>query len=133
MKPLFFMIMVGLAFVTAAQAGNGRKEKKANAALQGTVADAATRKPLTGVTVSISGRGNDKKELATDAQGAFKATALVPGEVTILLEKKGYQTLRKEGVAIREGAMLKLTMEMEEEEDVAEEVFHPLLRLLQGE
>ena len=57
----------------------------------------------------------------------------MPGEVTILLEKKGYQTLRKEGVAIREGSTLKLTMEMEEEQDDAEEVFHPLLRLLQGE
>ena len=127
------MIIAGLAAATVVQAGNGRKEKKADAAVQGSVSDAATRKPLTGVTVSISGRGNDKKELATDAQGAFKVTALVPGEVTILLEKKGYQTLRKEGVAIREGSTLKLTMEMEEEQDDAEEVFHPLLRLLQGE
>ena len=58
------MIIAGLAAATAVQAGNGRKEKKADAAVQGSVSDAATRKPLTGVTVSISGRGNDKKELA---------------------------------------------------------------------
>ena len=49
-----------------------------------------------------------------------------PGEVTIILEKKGYKTYRKEGVVIREGVTLKLSFDIEEEEEGG---FHPLLRL----
>jgi len=53
------------------------------------------------------------------------------GEVVIILEKKGYKTMRKEGIVIKEGVSLKLNFDIAFEEDDSD-VFHPFMRLLDG-
>lgn len=105
-------------------------DKKGDPSINGTVSDAESKKPVQGVTVLISGKGQEKKELTTDASGAFKTSQLNPGEVTIVLEKKGYRTCKKEGVVIKEGVTLKLNLDIEEEDD--SDFFHPLLRMMDG-
>ena len=109
-----------------AQANDEIENKKGDPSINGFVADAESKKAVQGVVVYISGKGQEKKEFTTDASGNFKVPPMNPGEVTITLEKKGYKTYRKEGVVIREGVTLKLSFDIEEEEDGA---FHPLLRL----
>ena len=103
-------------------------EKKGDPSINGYVSDAESKRPVQGVTVLISGKGQDKKELITDASGNFKTNQLAPGEVTIVMEKKGYRTYKKEGVVIKEGITLKLYMDMEEDDNAG--VFYPLLRLM---
>ena len=109
-----------------------RDDRKGDPLINGFVSDAESKKPVQGVTVSISGKGQEKKEtLTTDASGNFKTNQLAPGEVTIILEKKGYRTYRKEGVMIKEGTTLRLNLDMEVNDDSG--VFHPLLRMMEGE
>ena len=103
--------------------------------IQGFVADAVTKKPVQGVTVSISQKGQDKqekKEFVTDASGNFKVPQLPNGEVIIILEKKGYKTYRREGVVIKEGCSLKLNIDLVNTNDDESEVFHPLMRMMEG-
>lgn len=109
------------------------RESDADPILQGTVADATTKKPVKGVTISISvvkGQEKEKKEVVTDASGNFKIPQMPAGEILIVLEKKGYKTYRKEGVVIKEGASLKLTFDMVNMEEDESDVFHPLMRMM---
>ncbi len=120
---LLLSLLIPLSYF--AKANDEVENKKGDPSINGYVSDADSKKAVQGVTVSITA-GKEKKEFTTDASGNFKVPAMNPGEVTITLEKKGYKTYRKEGVVIREGVTLKLTLDIEEEEDGA---FHPLLRL----
>jgi hypothetical protein len=56
------------------------------------------------------------------------------GEVVIILEKKGYKTCRREGVIIKEGVALKLNFDIVNvsTEDDDGDVFHPLMRMVEG-
>ena len=127
---LFTLLIVSAMWASAKNIVPG-EDKKGDPSINGIVSDAENKKPVQGVTVSISAKGQDKREtLTTDAYGNFKTNQLSPGEVTIVLEKKGYRTYRKEGVLIKEGVTLKLAMDIEEDDDAG--VFHPLLRMIDG-
>lgn len=124
-------LLVVPAMWASANTGEPKDDKKGEPSINGYVSDAESKKPVQGVTVSISSKGQDKKEtITTDASGNFKSNQLAPGEVTITLEKKGYRTYRKEGVMIKEGTTLRINMDMEENDDAG--VFHPLLRMMEG-
>lgn len=132
-KQLLFLSILSFSFVMAnANNKNKTNGKTGEPSINGSVNDADSKKPVQGVTVSITGKGQEKKELTTDASGNFKANQLNPGEVTIILEKKGYRTYKKEGVVIKEGVSLKLSLDIEETDDDDSGVFHPLLRMMDG-
>lgn len=132
-KKVLLLLAVALPLSLLTRANGGAKgEGKSEPALMGSVSDASTKKPVQGVTVSISGvKGQDRKEFTTDAAGNFKVPQMPAGEVVIILEKKGYKTTRKEGIIIKEGVSLKLNFDMAFEEDDSD-VFHPFGRLLDG-
>jgi len=130
---LLLAALTTLSLLTKANGDNGAR-KSTEPVLQGCVADASTKKPVQGVTVSIStSKGQEKKEFTTDASGNFKVPQMPIGEVIIILEKKGYKTSRREGIIIKEGASLKMSFDitnlpMDDESDV----FHPLFRMMEG-
>jgi hypothetical protein len=130
---LLLAALLPLSLLTKANGDNGVR-KSTEPVLQGCVADASTKKPLQGVTVSIStSKGQEKKEFTTDASGNFKVPQMPVGEVIIILEKKGYKTTRREGVIIKEGVSLKMSFDitnlpLEDEGDV----FHPFFRMMEG-
>ena len=129
-KLLVILAVLPLAFI--AKANNGTDGKTAEPALQGSVSDAVTKKPLQGVTISItSSKMHGEKEFTTDASGIFKANQIPAGEVTIVLEKKGYKTYRREGVILKPGMSMKLNFDIKSEDEDSE-VFHPLLRMMEG-
>lgn len=135
-KKLFLACLLTTSFVWAQAnkglAGAGDK-KGGEPTINGYVSHADSKKPVLGVVVSITGKGVDKKEtLVTDSAGNFKAINISSGEVTIILEKRGFRTLRKEGILIKEGVTLKLNLDLEEEDD-NEGISHPLLRMIDGE
>lgn len=129
---LLLAALLPLSLLTKANGDNGNR--KTEPVLQGNVADASTKKPVQGVTVSISTpKGQEKKEFTTDASGNFKVPQMPVGEVIIILEKKGYKTTRREGIIIKEGVSLKVSfdltnMHIEDEGDV----FHPFFRMMEG-
>lgn len=128
-KLLGILFLLPLALVTKANHG---KDGKAEPAVYGSVSDAVTKKPLQGVTISItSSKMNGGKEYKTDASGIFRASSLPAGEVTIILEKKGYKTYRREGVVLKEGMNIKMSFDIKSD-DEEDEVFHPLLRMIEG-
>lgn len=136
-KLLLIAAVLPLALLAKANNGNkGEKERgKTEPVLYGMVADAVTKKPVQGVTLSIStgSKGEkDRKEFVTDAAGLFKVPQMPPGEVVIVLEKKGYKTYRKENVVIKEGVSLKMNLDLTADEDESD-VFHPLMRMLDGD
>ena len=130
---LLLAALLPLSLLTKANGDNGNR-KSTEPVLQGCVSDAATKKPVQGVTISISTpKGQEKKEFTTDASGNFKVPQMPVGEVIIILEKKGYKTTRREGIIIKEGVSLKMAFDMinivvEDESDV----FHPFLRMMEG-
>jgi hypothetical protein len=130
---LLLAALLPLSLLTKANGDNGNR-KSTEPAIQGCVADASTKKPVQGVTISISTtKGQEKKEFTTDASGNFKIPQMPVGEVIIVLEKKGYKTTRREGIVIKEGVSLKMNFDitnikLEEENDA----FHPFLRMMEG-
>jgi hypothetical protein len=123
-----------LSLLTRANSDDNNGDRKAEPVLMGNVSDASTKKPVQGVTVSISNsKGQEKKEFTTDASGNFRVTTMPVGEVVIILEKKGYKTFRREGVIIKEGVSLKINFDMTDirEEDEGD-VFHPFQRMMGG-
>ena len=128
-KLLVILSLLPLALITKANHG---KDGKPEPALLGSVSDAVTKKPLKGVTISItSTKMYGEKEFITDASGSFKASQIPPGEVTIILEKKGYKTIRREGVILKEGMSIKMSFDIKSEDEESD-VFHPLLRMMEG-
>jgi len=127
---LVLAVLLPLSLLTRANGAKG--DGKTEPALMGSVSDAATKKPVQGVTVSISTvKGQEKREFTTDASGNFKVPQMPAGEVVIVLEKKGYKTYRKEGIIIKEGVSLKLNFDITSVEDDGD-VFHPLMRMMEG-
>lgn len=126
--------MLPLSLLATANTETG-KRGKTDPVIAGMVSDASSKKPVQGVTVSISSANKnidkDRKEVLTDAAGNFKVPDLPPGEVVIVLTKKGYKTSRKENVVIKEGVALKLNFDITEEDE--SDVFHPLMRMMDGD
>ncbi|HMF71633.1 MAG TPA: hypothetical protein VK616_09175, partial [Flavitalea sp.] len=55
------------------------------------------------------------------------------GEVTIILEKKGYKTFRRERVLIKEGLSLKLDLDLKSQaRNEDSDYFHPLMLMMEG-
>ncbi len=130
----FLVLLLSLLPLSLMVKANHGKDGKSEPALQGYVSDAASRKPVQGVTISItSPKLQGEKSFITDASGSFKISQLPAGEVTIILEKKGYKPYRRDGVVVKEGTSIKLTFDLKNETVAAEnDIFHPLLRMLEG-
>ena len=103
--------------------------------VQGQVTDAVTKKPIARVVVSMTGsKINNEKEVTTDSDGYFKITKLPGGDLTIVLEKKGYRVHKKELVNTKEGMVYRVYVDLlpKDDDDGAEDSAHPLLRLSGG-
>ena len=103
--------------------------------VQGQVTDAVTKKPIAGVVVSMTGsKISNEKEVTTDSDGYFKITKLPGGDLTIVLEKKGYRVHKKELVNTKEGMVYRVYVDLlpKDDNDGAEDSTHPLLRLSGG-
>ena len=54
------------------------------------------------------------------------------GQVTMILEKKGYKTYRKDGLRLKQGMVIIISPETEDPEVEEGDVFHPLRRMIDG-
>lgn len=127
-KLLLLLFLLPLFLTARAHKGDGSEP-----ALQGIVSDAYTKKPVKGVTISIQSPTIGEKEFFTDAEGNFKIPQLPPGAVTIIIEKKGYKTYRREGVIVKEGSSINLKFNIIVEEEADDnDIFNPLLRMIEA-
>ncbi len=122
-----FTVML-LSTCVLANPGDGTNDP----VLIGSVSDASSKKPVKGVSICIQ-TSNDKtcKSFTTDASGKFSIPKLPSGEVTIVLEKKGYKTYRKEKIIVKEGTQMKLSFDISNDTE-DNNLFHPLLRMMEN-
>jgi hypothetical protein len=125
---LVLMLIFPLAL--SAKANEGKIE----GILHGYVTDAVTKKPLQGVTVlAILPGTNASKQAMTDADGYFHFVQLPAAQVTVVFDKKGYQSSKRAGVTINNRTAVNLNMECLPEELGADaNAEYPILRILQA-
>ena len=127
-----FVILVALLPFSNCVMANNKTDGTKDPILMGSVWDSFSKKPVKGVTIFItSARDRTEKSFTTDEFGNFKIPKFAPGEVTIVLEKKGYKTYRREKVILKEGEQVKLNIDIRNEERDENNVFHPLLRMME--
>lgn len=93
MKKILVMCLMALPlFLSCA-----KEEHDSFGTLYGVVSDTNTGNPLDNVTVTLSPGGTTK---LTGSDGQFEYTGLTPQQYTITVQKSGYQTNRKDVMAI---------------------------------
>jgi len=128
------ILLFGLFPLSNCVFANQDKDGLSDPVLSGSVSDAFSKKPVKGVTISItSSKDRVEKFFTTDAYGKFIIPKLPAGEVTIVLEKKGYKTYRREKVVLKEGMQIKINLDISnEKENEDNNIFHPLLRMMES-
>lgn len=93
MKKILVMCLMALSlFLSCA-----KEEHDSFGTLYGVVSDSKTGNSLDNVTVTLSPGGTTK---LTGSDGQFEYTSLTPQQYTITVQKSGYQTNRKDVMAI---------------------------------
>lgn len=127
----FWLLTLSLLPLAVTLKANEGSEGKSEPVIQGVVSDAVTKRPVRGVTVSIQ-CGNRPMQVVSDASGNFRIPGMPAGQVTLILEKKGYRTYRKEGLTLKQGMIININMDNLESEMEESDVFHPLRRMIDG-
>jgi hypothetical protein len=131
------MLLAVLTFSQLVKGNTGEKgnKKVSEGAVHGCVLDATTRKPVGGVTISVSSsKMQGEKEIQSDASGYFNFGKLPAGEVTIIFEKKGYKFYKRDVLSLKEGTIVKLSVEVQPDDDSDNnDIWHPLFKLLNDE
>lgn len=129
--------LLGLLSLSQGVYATGGNGKPNEGVVHGYVVDGNTKKPVAGVVVSASSasRKGAAVEVATDADGYFRLKQVPTGDVSLQFEKKGYRMIRKEPVAVKEGFLHKLNVDMYMDKsgiipDI--EMEYPALRLIDG-
>ncbi len=120
MKKVILLALFAAGFSIASLAGTGVD----NGTVQGTIINAETKKPIANATFSAAiNKLSFQKEFQTDANGNFKIN--VPtGEHNLIIDKLGFKAVKKENIVVRDGIIVKLTLEVIEAE---EELHHPFM------
>lgn len=125
------LLAFSLAVAVFAQANTGKNE----GVVQGQVTDAVTKKPIAGVTVSMTvSKSGTEKEVTTDSDGNFKISKLPGGDVSLVFEKKGYKVQKRDLLNTKDGSVYKVVLDLIPLDDQAENdgYEHPLLRMSGG-
>lgn len=86
-----------------------------DAVLTGTVRDAATRKPLADVVVTVTSPAiQGERIVVTDASGTYRVPSLSPGEYTIRLDVEGHRPSSRGGLTLWAGSRFRADMELTE-------------------
>ncbi|MGE5108507.1 MAG: carboxypeptidase-like regulatory domain-containing protein [Sphingobacteriales bacterium] len=121
-------LLVALPMSLVANAtSNNKKMNSGETCITGIVIDGKTKKPIQGVTISAtSSKLQGEKEISSNNQGGFRFESVPVNDLMIMFEKKGYRTVRKEGSKLKEGELMKLTIELIPQLDDEEGMESPL-------
>lgn len=124
------LLALSLPVVVFAKANTGKNE----GVVQGQVTDAVTKKPIAGVTVSMTvNKSGTEKEVLTDSDGNFKLSKLPGGDVSLVFEKKGYKVQKRDLLNTKDGSVYKVVLDLIPLDDQADDGYeHPLLRMSGG-
>ena len=125
-------LLIALPFSLVATANsNNKKMSSGETSVTGVVIDSKTKKPLQGVTISaVSPKLQGEKEISSNNQGSFKFESVPVVDLIIVFEKKGYKTVKKEAAKLKDGELMKLTIELIpqlDEDDGMESPLRPII------
>ncbi|MBD3276095.1 MAG: TonB-dependent receptor plug domain-containing protein, partial [Candidatus Marinimicrobia bacterium] len=112
MKKTFFVLVILLLMGASHLFGEAGK-------IAGTVTDAETGEPLSGVTVNVVGSRLDAE---TDQRGYYTILNVTPGEYKVRAQDSGYATIIKTGVHVNIGLTRTIDFEMQIAEFDGQEV-----------
>ena len=116
-----------LSFAAMAKASDSK-----DAQLQGYVTDAITKKPVSGVVVSVILPGSaSASQVTTNMEGYYKFSQLPSSQVILQFDKKGYQPFKKSGVVIKEKSPLKVNVEFSPDDLETDDNEFPVLKMFQ--
>jgi len=127
-------LLIAMFFIAVAAKANTNEGRPADVRLHGYVADAITKKPVSGVTVSATAPGiAGATEVTTDADGYFSFCQLPAQQVNLQFGKKGYQVFKKTNISVKEKTPVKILVEFtpESKDEDSDETEYPILRMLQ--
>src|SRR5262245_30974207 len=81
--------------------------------LIGNIRDAATKNPIPDAVVTVTSPSLQGEQMVvTDVAGFFRIPELPPGIYAIRVENQSYRVHKRDGIALRSGATLRLNAEM---------------------
>ena len=103
--------------------------------IKGQVVDAVTKKPVSGVIVSVMAPGDqNSKEAVTDVDGYYFFKQLPGSHVNLRFEKKGYQKYKyQEMIEVQEKKTVKVNVEVSPDANAdaqTDDSEYPLLKIL---
>jgi len=130
-KSLILLVsFLACSLLLKANSGEKDKKKLPEGLLHGYIVDAETKKPVSGVSISLSSnKMPSEKEVVSDAAGYFNFGKIPAGDLTVIFEKKGYKFYKKDAMPLKEGTTIKMAVEVEPEND-NNDIWNPLYRLL---
>jgi Carboxypeptidase regulatory-like domain len=127
-------LVVAIPVTFSAMASDTKKVvSSGETSVTGIVIDSKTKKPISGVTVSATAtKLQGEKEINSNTQGGFKLESVPVNDLIITFEKKGYKTVKKEAVKLKEGELMKLVIELvpilaEDDEEGMESPLRPII------
>jgi hypothetical protein len=93
------------------------------AVLTGTVVDAASKKPIADVVVTVTSPNLQGEQMVvTDSAGLYRVPGLPPGTYVVRLEKESFRPFEREGIGLRADTTIRVNAELLPESLKAEEV-----------
>lgn len=117
----YIIALITMCFVTNVAAGNNLNsiiKNNLKTGIEGTVADAITKMPLVGATISINGT---KKNTISDLDGKFAFSSLDSGQYTLSVSFTGYKS-QQLSIIVEDNELKNVTILLEEETNNLNEV-----------
>ena len=121
---LLVIFLLGKASVYANN--NGKKDKKEDPDISGSITFVETGKPLKDVNVTAYSVSKKEKVALSDVNGNFSLIDLKPGIYKFVFQKDGFQKVIREKIVLKTNEDFQLNIQMEEEEALFDLMPSPL-------
>ncbi len=121
---LLVIFLLGTASVYANN--NGKKDKKEDPDISGSITFVETGKPLKDVNVTAYNASKKEKVALSDINGNFSLIDLKPGIYKFVFQKDGFQKVIREKIVLKTNEDFQLNIQMEEEESIFDLMPSPL-------
>lgn len=97
---------------------NGKKDKKEDPDISGSITFVETGKPLKDVNVTAYSVSKKEKVALSDVNGNFSLIDLKPGIYKFVFQKDGFQKVIREKIVLKTNEDFQLNIQMEEDESL---------------
>ena len=125
-KLLLLLVIFLLVKASVYANNNGKKDKKEDPDISGSITFVETGKPLKDVNVTAYSVSKKEKVALSDVNGNFSLIDLKPGIYKFVFQKDGFQKVIREKIVLKTNEDFQLNIQMEEEEALFDLMPSPL-------